>query len=138
MPIIAAFPSPPPIADRYSTDQEYEVGIWIDGRTIYRRTFTWTSSSLPSNKWSYYRGDDLIACNIDQFIDIRGLAYCTSSDTKVPQAWQPIPRVCPDALAYYSIGFGDLSAGQIGILFGTNYTAATIHVTVDFVKVESS
>lgn len=48
--------------------------------------------------------------------------------------WQPIPRVCPDACEEYSIGFGDFTATNIGVLFGNKYTFATIYLTIEYLK----
>lgn len=121
----------------YSTDAEQPVGVWIDGRTIYRRTFHWSVNPLPSNKWAYYQEQDLADCNIDQYVNCSGLALCVGSNSSTA-AWQPIPRVCPDALAAYSIGFGDLSSTSLGVLFGTSYVSAEIYFTVDFVKAEET
>lgn len=122
----------------YSTTEEQAIGTWIDGRTIYRRTFVWTESPLPSNKWSYYQKDDLAALNIGQYLDAYGMAYCTSASATASGSWQPVPRVCPDALTQYSIGFGDLNPTSIGVLFGTSYTGATIYFTIEYVKKEST
>lgn len=115
--------------------QEEPIGVWIDGRIIYRRTFHWTSD-FSTSKWSYYKEQDLLDLNIDQYISCSGMASCVGSKSTTP-SWQPIPRICTDALEEYSIGFGDLSSKSIGILFGTNYVSADIYFTIDYVKVES-
>lgn len=62
------------------------------------------------------------------------MAYCYSASSTASGSWQPIPRVCPDALTQYSIGFGDLNPTSIGVLFGTSYTGAKIYFTIEYVK----
>lgn len=125
-----------PELPNYSTEEEKAVGIWVDGRTIYRKVFHWTVNPLPSNKWAYYEEQDLEDLNIDQYVDCKGMALCTSTND-ANGVWQPIPRNVPDAVTQYSIGFGDLNGTRIGILFGTNYKTADIYFVADFVKNEA-
>lgn len=125
-----------PELPNYSTEEEKAVGIWVNGRTIYRKVFHWTVNPLPSNKWAYYEEQDLEDLNIDQYVDCKGMALCTSTND-ANGVWQPIPRNVPDAVTQYSIGFGDLNGTRIGILFGTNYKTADIYFVADFVKNEA-
>lgn len=117
----------------YSTTQKQPVGVWIDGRTVYRKVIHWTVNQLPSNKWVYYEEQDLADLNIVQYVDCKGMARCTSIND-ANAVWQPIPRICPDAVTQYSIGFGDLNGEKIGVLFGTSYLSADIYITVDYVE----
>lgn len=79
--------------------------------------------------------------NVDFFLDCTGTAYTTvfpESASKEFSAWQPIPRVVPDACEDYSIGPGDLRPTQIGVLFGTAYITITdIYLTLTYVKQET-
>lgn len=118
----------------YAAGEEQVIGTWIDGRPIWRKTFTWSTDPLPSSKWSYYRESDLVACNIGQYVNIYGMALCKSTSTTMTGTWQPLPRICPDALSAYSIGFGDLTDSCISVLFGSSYTSATLYVTIEYVK----
>lgn len=126
----------PELGSIYSSTEERAIGTWIDGKTIYRKTIVYTVNPLPASKWAYYKEADLAALNIDQYVNMSGIALCYSTKATEIPLWQPIPRVCPDAVAEYSIGFGDLKSEQIGVLFGTEYTGATIYFTIEYTKVE--
>lgn len=122
----------------YSSTEEQAIGTWIDGRTVYRKILSWNANPLASNKWTYYKENDLAALNIDYYINLFGFCQCYSENAATTALWQPIPRICPDANADYSIGIGDLSGTNIGILFGVKYTGATnIYLTIEYVKKNS-
>lgn len=116
----------------YSTI-ETPVGLWIDGSVIYRKTFTLLDYTLPTNKWCYIR-DGVPELNIKQYIGCSGTALCYSNVHKDNPAWQPIPRVCPDANETYNIGFGDFDSEKIGVLFGTGFTKVSVYLTIDYIK----
>lgn len=48
----------------YSTD-EVEVGTWIDGSKLYKRTFTGLSIAMNADSWVYYATPDYIKDIID-------------------------------------------------------------------------
>lgn len=64
---------------RYSETTEYRVGIWVDDKPIYRKTFH--VSSLPDN--NYVNIAHNIA-NIDMITDIQGVMRTPSNGTTVP------------------------------------------------------
>lgn len=114
----------------YSTSPTV-VGTWIDGSTIYRKTFVVENYTLPTKKWLYIR-DEVAALNIRQYVDAKGVALCYSEVADDTPTWQPVPRVCPDANEDYNIGFGDFSSERIGVLFGQKYTSVSVWLTVDY------
>lgn len=113
---------------------EQQIGTWINGKPIYRKTLVYEKNPLPANKWAYYDGNDLEGLHIDQYTNVSGICLCYSTNDANTPVWQPIPRVVPDAMTAYSIGFGDLNSSQVGVLFGTNYTRATIYLTIEYTK----
>ena len=125
----------------HSTTDEVAVGVWIDGKTIYRKVIVYEADTLgvetsagKINHWAYY--NELSNLNIAQYIKAEGMALCYSDKAETIPLWQPIPRVCPDACETYSIGIGDLSSDRIGVLFGTGYTSATIYFIIEYIKNE--
>jgi hypothetical protein len=54
----------------YSTDEKV-IGTWIDGKTLYERTFTFSSAlSIPSNTWTL---TDIDSTNIEKIVYCMGL-----------------------------------------------------------------
>lgn len=124
--------------DKYSTEESVS-GQWIDGRPIYRKVVTINSVTFSNNEyWAryYFTTQEVAAMNVDFYTNVRGMVKTTSDVTSAADnTWQPIPRICPDAIADYSIGVGDLTADTVGVLFGTRYTgAAPIYLILDYVK----
>lgn len=125
---------------RYSADETI-IGTWIDGKPIYRTVIVYEANGLGNvgadgkkNYWAYYK--EMAKYNISQYTRAYGMALCYSKMALTEPLWQPIPRICPDACEEYSIGIGDLNTGSIGVLFGTNYTSATIYFTIEYTKNE--
>lgn len=124
--------------EKYSTT-EIVVGQWIDERPIYRKTLVFSSESSTFNNshWAYYNFtiEEVSNMNMDYIINIRGMASCYSDQSVSAPTWQPIPRICPDAIAEYSIGVGDLNKDIVGVLFGSKYTnIPKIYLNIDYVK----
>lgn len=121
----------------FSTE-ETRIGTWIDGKPIYRKTIVYTCEDLTKTKfWAYYPSDttgtEISAMNIDSYVGMSGVTFCANQ--AVPAgAWQPIPRVCPDANEAYNIGFGDLKPTRVGVLFGNKYLSATVYLTIEYTK----
>ena len=100
------------VKDTYSTS-EIKIGTF-DGKALYRRCYIGTPT-LRNDKWVYL---DISSWGIGSIINLHGMAK-----TSGLFAVQPIPRVVPDSIKGYGIGFGDMDNKRIGILFGTNYTS---------------
>lgn len=98
----------------YSTEEKI-IGKWIDGKPLYQKVIT-NLAQLDAEKWSK---TNISSLNVDKIIDIRGQVITPVYGVNTTQ---PIPRVVPDAISQFGIGFGDMNRNQIGILFGTNYT----------------
>lgn len=120
----------------YSTEEQ-AIGTWINGKSVYQKTLVYEVNPLPSSGWAYYKfsENEIAEMSVDQFVDMRGTCSCYSDKATETPLWQPIPRVCPDALSEYSIGAGDFGVSKVGILFGTAYTGATIYLTIEYTKV---
>lgn len=124
--------------NNYSTT-ETKIGTWIDGKPIYRKTIVYTCEDLTKTKyWAYYPADtnatDISQLNIDTYTSMSGVTFCTN-EVVTAGAWQPIPRVCPDANENYNIGFGDLKPTRVGVLFGKKYLSATVYLTLEYTKI---
>ena len=63
----------------YSTTKETIVGVWVDSKPIYKKTFY--VSSLPNNNWVNKAHN---ISNIDMIIDIQGIMRTPSNGTTVP------------------------------------------------------
>lgn len=121
--------------DKYSNTESVS-GQWVDGRPIYRTVLTFTNPTM-SKQWirRNFTSTEQSAMNIDFYLNIRGMAKCTSASTSATGMWQPVPRICPDAVEEYSIGVGDLDSTVIGVLFGISYTGVeTMYLILDYVK----
>lgn len=122
---------------KYSTDEQ-RIGTWIDGKPIYRKTLVYTVADLTTTKfWAYYpadvNGTEISSLNIDTYTGMSGVTFC-ANQAVTAGAWQPIPRVCPDANEAYNIGFGDLKPTRVGVLFGNKYLSATVYLTIEYTK----
>lgn len=125
-------------AEKYSST-EIVSGQWIDGRPIYRRTLTFSANNdiSTSKNWVryYLSSSEQAEMNLDFYINIRGMVKASSVSTTATGSWQPVPRICPDAVEEYSIGLGDLTSTAVGVLFGSSYTAISVmYLTIDYVK----
>lgn len=122
---------------RFSTE-ETRIGTWINGKPIYRKTIVYTCEDLTKTKyWAYYPSDttgtEISDLNIDSYVGMSGVTFC-ANQAVTTGAWQPIPRVCPDANEAYNIGFGDLKPTRVGVLFGNKYLSATVYLTIEYTK----
>lgn len=122
---------------RFSTE-ETRIGTWINGKPIYRKTIVYTCEDLTKTKyWAYYPSDttgtEISDLNIDSYVGMNGVTFC-ANQAVATGAWQPIPRVCPDANESYNIGFGDLKPTRVGVLFGNKYLSATVYLTIEYTK----
>lgn len=122
---------------RFSTE-ETRIGTWIDGKPIYRKTIVYTCEDLTKTKfWAYYPSDttgtEISSMNIESYVGMSGVTFC-ANQAVTAGAWQPIPRVCPDANEAYNIGFGDLKPTRVGVLFGNKYLSATVYLTIEYTK----
>lgn len=122
--------------DIYSNNESVS-GQWIDGRPIYRKVITFTNPTM-SKQWvrRNFTTTEISEMNVDFYLNVRGMAKCTSTSTTATGTWQPVPRICPDAVEEFSIGVGDLKADVVGVLFGTSYTAVEVmYLILDYVKI---
>lgn len=121
--------------DVYSNSESVS-GQWVDGRPIYRTVLTFTSPTM-SKQWvrRNFTTAEQSSMNIDFYLNVRGMAKCKSESATATGTWQPVPRICPDAVEEYSIGVGDLAANVVGVLFGTSYTEVEVmYLILDYVK----
>lgn len=118
------------------SDVELPVGTWIDGRTIYSKTFYVNNPTVNTGHWTFISMTE--GMNVDIFIKLEGMVKVTiKPNTVTYEYWQPLPRVVPDDCSSYSIGFGDIDSDRVGIIFGTAYTSIKeIYTTVYYVKGE--
>lgn len=121
--------------DVYSTSENV-LGQWVDGRPIYRTVLTFTNPTM-SKQWvrRNFTTAEQSSMNIDFYLNVRGMAKCKSASTTATGMWQPVPRICPDAVEEYSIGVGDLAVNVVVVLFGTSYTEVEVmYLILDYVK----
>ena len=109
----------------YSED-EREVGVWIDGKPLYQKTISFTNLSAGSN---YI---DVDVSNISEVIMV-------SASAQVPSgAWIQIPLTYDDLtnITKYAVTLDgyDPSTGKITIKIGTNRTVSNGYLTIQYTK----
>lgn len=110
------------IEDSYST-AEQAIGTWIDGRTIYRKVMTGTTSSSNIDNVSHG------ITNFGDVINIYGYIHTASNGS------QPIQRVVPDNITSYGIGIGDINATRISFQHPSNdYKSRPYAIVMEYVK----
>lgn len=80
----------------YSSSEQV-VGTWIDGRNVYRKVLTGTTSNT-ANENPYHNISNLYA-----ILEISGSILMTNGEI------QPIQRVVTDNISGYGIGLGDFN-----------------------------
>jgi hypothetical protein len=85
---------------------------------IYRIKIDFKTYNLTLNRKNTWDVSD-VSPSITTYKSITGMAQLETSDGT---AWQPIPRVYPEANISYNIGIGDLSSSTINVWFGSSYT----------------
>lgn len=106
----------------YSTTEQ-AIGIWIDGRTIYRKVIAGTTDS--SNYESVQHG----ITNFGAVINIYGYIHAANNES------QPIQRVAPDAISSFGIGVGDIDATRIAFQHpASNYKSRPYAIVMEYIK----
>ena len=103
------------VKDTYNTS-EVKIGTF-DGKALYRRCYIGTPT-FAYGHWIYI---DTSTWGIGSLINVHGMVKVSGANNAI--LVQPIPRVVPDNIAGYGIGYGDMNSDKIGILFGTGYTS---------------
>ena len=111
------------LLNTYSTN-ELKIGTWIDGKPIYRKTITTTSTSITTD-----------ITNFDTIISAKGMVYISESPG---DGWQPIPRVTSD-VSTFGIGIGNIRNTNnvlTAVLYiGTNYgSIGNAYITFEYTK----
>lgn len=106
--------------NRYSTT-ETPIGVWIDGRTIYRRVFgpitinstqTWVSHGIT---------------NFETIINVYGFFGGSGGDI------QPLPKITPDD-HNYDLGIGNFYSDRFLIIKGNSLGNTWAYVTLEYIK----
>lgn len=107
---------------RYSTSEQV-VGKWVDGRNVYRKVLTGTTSS--DNIQSLTHG----ISNLYAVISVGGFIVATNGA-------QPIPRVVPDGEQTYGIGIGDIGPTSITNFqhYASQYKGRPYAIILDYIK----
>ena len=110
--------------ESYSTTEQKTGGTWIDGKPIYKKTFSFTTNGSNTNT-AVQHG----ISNLDVIIDYSGMLKQGSTQR------QPIPRVVADNNSGYNIGIGDISNTQFTLLVGTSVAKGVqAYVTLWYTK----
>ena len=110
--------------ESYSTTEQKTGGTWIDGKPIYKKTFSFTTNGSNTNT-AVQHG----ISNLDVIIDYSGMLKQSSTQR------QPIPRVVADNNSGYNIGIGDISNTQFTLLVGTSVAKGVqAYVTLWYTK----
>lgn len=108
----------------YSTTEQKTGGTWIDGKPIYKKTFSFTTNGSSAST-AVQHG----ISNLDVIVDYNGMLKQSSTQR------QPIPRVVADNNSGYNIGVGDISNTQFTLLVGTSVAKGVqAYVTLWYTK----
>lgn len=111
-------------AQSYSETEVDTGATWIDGKPIYKKTFSFTTSGSNTNT-SVQHG----ISNLGVIVDYNGMLRQSSTQR------QPIPRVVADNNSGYNIGIGDISNTQFTLLVGTSVAKGVqAYVTLWYTK----
>ena len=109
----------------YSTTEQV-VGAWVDGKTVYEKTFT-TSNTIPFGSWGNL--DDLTSLNIETVVNIEGvLRFNEDGDSIYRQYTTGIS---------FGLMYNENSKyvmGRQGILSQTGGKNFTTHYTIRYTK----
>lgn len=112
------------LEDNYSTTEQKTGSTWIDGKHIYKKTFSFTTSGSNTSTPVQHG-----ISNLDAVVDYNGMLRQSSTQR------QPIPRVVADNNSGYNIGIGDISNTQFTLLVGTSVAKGVqAYVTLWYTK----
>ena len=104
------------------TENEQIIGIWHDGKKIYR-TIIHRDTLAP--------GNNTIEHNLGLIIPLRVGGYFLANN----KFYEPIQRVVPDGIIGYGIGVGDFTTNQFTIQFGTSHTSISdVNLILEYIK----
>ena len=110
------------IEDNYSTSEQ-AIGKWVDGRTIYRKVITGTTSS--GNIEDVQHG----ITNFGTIINVYGYIHASNGES------QPIQRVVPDNIAGFGIGVGDINSTRVVFQHpASNYKSRPYAIVMEYIK----
>lgn len=112
------------LGGNYSTTEQSTGYTWIDGKTIYKKTFSFTTN--PTS----------VATTITHNITNLGtiIKYDGSVQGQEVYGQQPIPRVVPNDVTY-GIGIGDITSVHFVLIIGSSLIKGTqAYVTLYYTK----
>lgn len=110
--------------ESYSTTEQKTGGTWIDGRPIYKKTFSFTTNSSHASTTVQHG-----ISNLDVIVDYGGMLKQSNI------LYQPIPRAVADNNSGYNIGIGDIDDTVFKLLVGTSVAKGVqAYVTLWYTK----
>ena len=111
-------------AQSYSTAEVDTGATWIDGKPIYKKTFSFTTNGSTVSTLVQHG-----ISNLGVIVDYNGMLQ-QSSTTR-----QPIPRAVADNNSGYNIGIGNIGNTQFTLLVGTSVAKGVqAYVTLWYTK----
>lgn len=112
------------MAGPYSTTEQKTPFTWVDGKPIYKKTFSFMTSGSNTNTPVSHG-----ISNLGVLVNCSGMLFQSSTQR------QPIPRVVADNNSGYNIGIGDINNTQFTLLVGTNVAKGVqAYVTLWYTK----
>lgn len=109
----------------YSTSEVKTGDTWIDGKPIYKKTFSFITNGSGVSTTVQHG-----ISNLDVIIDYNGMLKQSSTSR------QPVPRVVADNNSGYNIGVGDIGNTQFTFLVGTSVAKGVqAYVTLWYTKI---
>lgn len=113
-------------AVHYSTDEQV-IGTWVDGSTLYRKTFD--CGALPNNTSKNIA--DITSLNINYAISFNGFAYAPNSSSL---AIRPIPNASGELTAPNNSIRCDINDNYLRIVTYANWSTYNGYVTLEYTK----
>ena len=98
----------------YSTTEVATPYTWVDGKTIYKRTFK--TDNVTQAQTVVTHG----ISNFGALVNAEGVMYTAG------QGYQPLNRVLPSLMSTWGWGLGDVQATTFTLFFGSGYTLSEI------------
>lgn len=106
-------------SDIYSTDEQI-VGVWIDGKPLYKRTFSGLDSPTNGYEWATLSGVD--ASTFDELVHLQAYTYVNDKLTNV-------------CLAEYRIYNNNVQLSLVNSIFNRTINVATLYYTKTTVSI---
>jgi len=119
----------------YLTTEETCIGLWKDGRSLYRKMIDIPSMSLSSSNTMWVYPTSNISSNIDTIVNISGYFKTNVGSGKTIQT-----IIVPSAVnGFEVVAFFDSSISSIYLAFGTNYANRKDYIyggelIIDYIK----